>query len=274
MTIGERVREVERRLSLAGVDSPRLEAQVLVASALEMCRSQLLARVGDAFPADASLEDLVRRRELGEPLAYVLGTREFFGRSFKVGPGVLVPRGETEVLVQAALARAPLRARIVDIGTGSGCIAITLNLERPDLIVTAVDVSADACAYARENAARLYALVEVVEADLSDTLASGEYDLIVTNPPYVAWGDELPAEIREHEPAGALFAGEDGLDFYRRLAQSGKRIGWLLTEIGDGMESSVVDVFERAGWSLASLQLDLMDKVRVLEFKASDSPRP
>ena len=284
MTVGAWLAEAERRLAEAGVESARIEAAVLAAHALGLTRSQVLARSADPAPSTLEAESLLERRLHREPLAYLVGHREFFGRPFLVGPGVLIPRQETEVLVEAALEVAPKGARIADLGTGSGCIGVTLALERPDLKVTLIDISPEALAIARRNAEVLGAKVNVLEGDAIELLgATGlrppsvggwrhrrgtTFNLVVTNPPYVALNDPLPPEVADHEPALALFAGEDGMAFYRRLAMSSAT--WILTEIGDGQSSAVIEVFGESGWRLTSTRNDLSGTPRVLEFRRGE----
>jgi release factor glutamine methyltransferase len=193
-------------------------------------------------------------------VAYITGTREFYGRPFRVTPAVLVPRPETEGLVEEALrlvsgdGRGPATGaglRVVDVGTGSGCLAITLALEWPAAAVTATDVSPDALAVAAENAARLGAArIDFRRTNLLDGLP-GRFDLVVSNPPYIALADRasLPPDVRDHEPAAALYGGEDGLDVVRGLvAAAAARLapnGYLVMEIGAGQADAVRALVER-----------------------------
>ncbi len=209
-----------------GIDAPRLTAELLLAHALRCDRVRLYLDfdkpLGDAELA--AFRELVRRRAEREPTAYLLGAREFHGRSFQVDARVLVPRPETEHVLEAALAALPADAaglRALDLCTGSGALAISLALERPDAQVVATELSPDALAVARENAARLGAAgVTFLEGDLYAPLAPEErFDVIVSNPPYVPRGelDTLPPEVRR-EPRLALDGGEDGLAISRRIA--------------------------------------------------------
>jgi release factor glutamine methyltransferase len=265
MRVSEWVSQAATRLQETGVESAKLEAQVLAAHSMGISRSELLARQQEDVDAEALLE----RRLTGEPLAYILGYREFYGRRFKVGPAVLIPRQETEVLIDAALAVARAET-VLDLATGSGCIGITLKLERPQLSVTLSDVSSAALEVAKENAAALEANVELIESDLFTGLDGRRFDLIVSNPPYVRLGDPLTKEIREFEPALALFAGSDGLDFYRRLAKEAvdhlKPNGRLLVEVGDGQGPDVISVFNAEGWRPMDAFSDLLGHQRVLVF--------
>ncbi|MCZ6596466.1 MAG: peptide chain release factor N(5)-glutamine methyltransferase [Planctomycetota bacterium] len=240
-------------LERKGLESPRLEAELLVAHALGLDRLQLflaLERPVDQSEVDAARVLLVRRAA-GEPAAYLTGTREFYGRAFRVGPGVLIPRPETELLVDRARAWLAERTiecpRIADVGTGSGCIAVTLALEVPEASVVATELSSEALAYARENAASLGAEVVFIQGDGLDDLPrapspsgshGGEgYDVVLCNPPYVDPQDSALAEdVRKNEPAEALFAPAGDPDHWvRRLADAAAEIlapdGVLLVEL-------------------------------------------
>jgi release factor glutamine methyltransferase len=216
------------------------------------------------------LESLVARRAGCEPMAYILGEREFYSRSFSVGPGVLVPRPETEHVVETALeycAGTPA-PRILDIGTGSGCIAITLAAALPHARVEATDISETALRFARENARRHGVEVCFRSGDL-EAGCVGPYDVIVSNPPYVEAGAALPADVADHEPAIALFAGDDGLDLYRRLALRlpALRPRAVVLEIGAGQFEGVACLFP---WLCCRLTRDLAGQERVLHGKLQE----
>jgi release factor glutamine methyltransferase len=282
MMISDWLSHAERRLAAAGVDSPRIEAQLLAAHVLLVDRSWILAHPSGPIP-ELAAEALLQRREAREPLAYILGRREFYGLPFAVRPAVLIPRQETETIVEAALAEPQSdeatpqptdqpsfqqKTRVLDLGTGSGILAITLKLQRPDWVVTASDVSESALAVALENAENLGADVRFVQSDGFQALRCERFDLIVTNPPYVAAQAPLPPEVRNFEPHVALFAGESGLDFYGMLAREAHEHlaagGGLIAEVGDGMAESVITVFTRAGWHVRSEAKDLLGTVRCL----------
>lgn len=265
------VRKASAALAAAGIESPLLEAQVLAAFAAGKNRQALLVDL-DA-PVDETADDLLERRLNREPLAYIIGEREFYGLPFRVDPRVLIPRQETEVLVDEALRLdLPDHAVVADVGTGSGCLAVTLSLKRKTWRVFGLDCSAAALEVAMRNGSRLGAAVRWLESDLFAATGSLAFDLIVTNPPYVASGADLAPEIREHEPALALFAGDDGLDIFRRLADEArtslKPHGWLLTEIGAEQGDPVVNLFEAKGWSLEKRIDDLASVERALLFRA------
>lgn len=255
-------------LERKGVEAARLEAELLVAHALGLDRLRLflqLDRPVNGTEIDRARDFLVRRGRR-EPTAYIVGSREFYGRPIQVGPGVLIPRPETELLVDRAREIAP--RRIADLGTGSGCIAVTLALEIEGAEVTAMDSSPEALAFARANAEALGANVRFVEGDFLEALdrEPERFDLLVCNPPYVDPKDEatLAPEVAEHEPAAALFAPPDDPDFWVRtllerssawLAPGGK----LLVELGLGQA-------DRIRGSGARFHRDLAGIERVLEF--------
>ena len=272
MTVGDAVSWVEVRLAAAGVDMPRLDAQMLVAHALGVERPWVLAHSADEF-AGNGLEGLCERREAREPLAYILGWREFYGRRFVVTPDVLIPRQETEHVVEVAGGQ-PNVVTLLDLGTGSGCIAITIKLVRPEIAVTASDVSAAALDVARLNATNLGAEVEFVESDRFAGLQGRTFDVIVSNPPYIGTGEALMPEVQDYEPHLALFAGKDAFAFYRRLAEESQDHltlgGSLVVEIGDGMLHGVSVLFEEHGWHVDQVSGDLTGKPRVLVLKPLD----
>jgi release factor glutamine methyltransferase len=222
-------------LESATVAVPRLTAEVLLAHAIGRDRSWLYAH------SDEQLKEVgwihygryLHERMQGKPTQYITGHQEFYGRDFRVTPDVLIPRPETEHVVEIALARAPNRASILDIGTGSGAIAVTLALETQACVI-ATDISPAALQIARENAVRLNAAVHFAACDLATAIASRSLDLVVSNPPYVPESDSstIQREVRDHEPAVALYGGADGYAIYRRLIPEAARIlrsgGWLL----------------------------------------------
>ena len=204
-----------------GVDAPRLTAEILLAHALTCDRVRLYLDFDKPLgaPELAAYRELVRRRAAGEPTAWLTGRREFLGRSFRVDPRVLVPRPETELMVEAALDLLPEAGAALDLCTGSGCIAVSLALSRPGARVTATEISPGALALARENAAALGAPVDFLEGDLFAPLPPDlRFDLVVSNPPYVPAGEieGLSREVRR-EPRIALDGGPDGLDVVRRV---------------------------------------------------------
>ena len=253
-------------LEAAGVDTPRLDAQVLLAHVLGADRSALfLAPRRELTPDEAGrFRDLVTRRwREREPVAYLTGVKGFRRLELEVDPRVLVPRPETEHLVEAAL-DLPEGARVVDVGTGSGAVALALKDERPDLSVVATDASADALDVARANARRLGLDVEFLLGDLLEPV-DGAVDAVVSNPPYVEAGAALPPEVARHEPAGALFGGDDGLDVVRRLVAQA-RAPFLALEIGEGQAPAVMSLCH--GFSDVSVVRDLAGIERVVVARA------
>ena len=253
-------------LSAAGVDTPRLDAEVLLAHALGIDRTALVVdrdlRVEG--PAVRAFQDAVRRRSVErEPVAYITGIKGFRHIDLQVDARVLIPRPETETLVEAAL-DLPRGARVVDVGTGSGAVALALKDERGDLDVTGTDASPDALVVARANAARLGLDVRFREADLLD--GAGEVDAVLSNPPYVEHGTPLQPEIERHEPPVALYAGADGLAVIRRLAaQAGASAARLLAlEVGMGQAAEVAAVLRDAGFTTTDTRRDLAGIERVV----------
>ena len=235
----------------------RLEARVLAAFAWDVAPAWLIAHDTDPLTEahTAQFEMLLARRLSGEPVAHLTGAREFYGRSFQVSPDVLIPRPDTELLVELALARMPpgRAVKVLDLGTGSGCIAITLALERPLAQVTAVDRSAAALAIARRNADILTARVEFLNSDWFAVLTGRRFDLIVGNPPYIAAADPhlTHGDVR-FEPLNALAAGPDGLEDLRQLAAAaGAHLqpgGALLLEHGYDQADAVQTLLQSAGF--------------------------
>ena len=263
---------------LASAALPRTEARLLLASVLGVPIESLIARPQQ--PVDsataARFATLAARRARGEPVAYLLGEKEFYGRRFAVSPAVLVPRPETELLVELALPRLRLRPapNVLDLGTGSGCIAITLALECPGATVVAVDRSADALAVARANARRLGATVEFLPGDWFEAVG-GRFDLIVANPPYVAAADPHLAGLL-HEPQHALSAGADGLADLRRIVGGApahlKLGGTLAVEHGHDQGAAVRALFARAGFAGIETHRDLAGIERVCTGTLPASP--
>jgi release factor glutamine methyltransferase len=246
----------------------------LLASVICCERSSLFAHPEREISlADAQrFELLVTRRAAGEPTQYILGVREFFGRDFEVSPAVLIPRLETELLVEAVLERATENARVLDVGTGSGCIAVTLACERPSWQVCATDISESALAGAENNARRLAARVEFRQGDLTAPFSGESFDVLVSNPPYVAQRDRLMLSRELHwEPELALFAGEDGLDIYRRLVPAAARAlrpgGLLAMELGYDSLPGVLALLE--GWDDVETQSDLAGITRIVLARRS-----
>ena len=256
----------------AGLPLDPLENRILLCEATGLSRVQLITQGDRALtPDEASrLDDLVARRLRGEPIAYIVGRREFFGLAFRVGPAVLIPRPDTELIVELSLERLPDNApRLLDMGTGSGAIAVAVAHTRPDADVTALDVSPDALAVAQANAAANGARVRFLESSWFDALAAGEtFDVIASNPPYIAAGDEHLAQgDLRFEPVGALTDHADGLSALRIIIQGSPRHlapgGWLLLEHGYDQAAAVRALLADAGFTDVQSWRDLAGIERV-----------
>lgn len=273
-TVAEAIRAATELLG-ARTDSARLDAELLMAEALGVRRSDLFLRhMGD--PAPAVFAELVARRAAHEPVAYIRGYQEFFGLPFIVSPDVLIPRGDSETLVEAALEARPDAVRVLDCGTGSGALLLAVLHELPRTNGVGIDRSEQALGVAKANATRLGLgeRARMIRADWnsdgwSDDLG-GPFDLILANPPYVETDAALDPTVKDHEPAGALFAGLDGLDDYRVLVPQLPALlsdqGVALVEIGHTQADAVTAIGAAAGL-VATLHRDLAGRPRVLEFK-------
>lgn len=269
------LRQATERLQAGSRGDARLDAETLLMYALGRERAYLYAHP----ELELSCSDVSRysrmldRRIAGEPLQYITGHQQFFGLDLEVNPSVLIPRPETEHLVEAAidLLRTIPAARLIDVGTGSGCIALALAKELPQLTIDAVDISREALAIARANAQRLgvnqitFAVSDLLEKFLNE---GSQFDMVVSNPPYVgeSEADKLQVEVREHEPHCALFGGEQGLDIYRRLIPQAKRVlkpgGWLAMEIGFSQQSAILELLR--DWNEVRSVADLRGIPRVI----------
>jgi release factor glutamine methyltransferase len=257
-------------IAAAGAPTPRLDAEVLLAHVLGVSRARLLSdrELAVAGPAVRAFQDAVRRRSLErEPVAYIVGRRGFRDLELAVDRRALIPRPETELLVEVGL-QLPRGARVLDLCTGSGAVALALAHERPDLELSASDISEAALALARENAERLGLTVRWQRTDLLIGLA-GEFDAVLSNPPYVAEGERarLAPEILRHEPPEALFAGPDGLALIRPLlAQLAPRsdVRTVALEVGSGQAAAVAELMRAAGFPALELRRDLAGIERVV----------
>jgi release factor glutamine methyltransferase len=254
-----------RELALERRINPR-DVDILLGDAIDRPLPYLLAHGEAEMTAEArrEFEEALARRFSGEPLQYIRGHSEFYGRDFLVDARVLIPRPETELLVESVLDAAPEHARVLDVGTGSGCIAVTIDRERPDLAVIASDRSFDALIVARTNARRLQSDVRFVCANALDAFR-GELAVIVSNPPYIPEREYLllDDEVREHEPPLALRGGASGLDVIEQLMNSA-HAPLLMIEIGFGQERDVRNAAQRYGWSVEDVRNDLAGIARVV----------
>ena len=296
VTVGGAVRAGREALAQAGVDTPRLDAELLLASVLDCGRERLVIDRDRALDpaAAARYDDLLARRTAREPVAFILGHRYFRRLTLAVDRRVLIPRPETELLVEVGLSLAS-GASVIDVGTGSGAVALALKDERPDLVVRGTDVSPDAVAVARENAARLGLDVSFFEADLLGPAVRGpavcgpavrdpavcgppvrdlalldphgrSVDAVLANLPYVPLGAPLAPEISRYEPPGALFAGTDGLDLVRRLvsAVGEASVPLVALEIGPEQAAEVSRLLHAAGFTGVEVRPDLAGLDRVV----------
>jgi release factor glutamine methyltransferase len=255
VTAREALALAERRLAAAGIDTPRVDAEWIVAHVLGTTRGGVYARLDD----EVELDGLLERREQREPLAYVLGEWGFRRLTLKTDPRALVPRPETEIVVERALTllQSNPSPRVLDIGVGSGAIALALKDERPDALVMGVDVSHDALSLARENAERLGLDVDLREGDES---AAGEgWDLVVSNPPYVESLDGLQPEL-DHEPRVALV----GFDMHESITRKA-RTHALVFEVGDGQAEAVAEILRRTEYRDVTVTKDLAGTDRVVD---------
>jgi release factor glutamine methyltransferase len=287
LTIADALREAAARLRVVGLTEPRREAGSLLSHALGRDRTFLIMHADEALTASQAKDfrAYVERRAAGEPFQYIAGRQEFYGLEFEVGPEVLIPRPETELLVEKALellkgTDAPL---LCDVGTGSGCIVVTLLHERADAHGFALDLSDAALAVAARNAARhgVEERLQLLVSDCFDALRSDEheglrFDLVASNPPYIAESDleALQREVREHEPRGALTPGGDGLAIIRRLVAEAPRFlkpgGHLLVEIGFEQHEQVAALIDPAVWTLLDIHRDLQGIPRTVALRLND----
>jgi release factor glutamine methyltransferase len=277
----ERLAAARQALTAAGVPDHEatLDAELLARHVLECDRSTLVMRGRDPLPSafDTLFNPLVARRAAREPIAYIVGRQEFWGLEFEVTPDVLIPRPETELIVEEAISsieRRDLYRHIIDVGTGSGCIAVALAVEFPRAQLVATDRSEAALAVARRNAARhgVDDRITFVHTDLLDGVGD-DAQLIVSNPPYVSSADRatLQPEVGQYEPDAALFAGADGLDVIRRLLAAAPSHladrGLMLVEFGFGQDAAVRAAAQDAGWTVARIREDLQGIPRVAALR-------
>jgi release factor glutamine methyltransferase len=278
VNVAQALERAASHLKEAGIESACPDAELLLRHVLGWDRATLYAEARALVPPseESTFFSLVQQRGRRRPLQHLTGRQAFWGREFLVGPDVLIPRPETELLVEAALGRlrGVVHPLVVDVGTGSGCIALSLAAERPDADVHATDISGPALAVARENARRLGLTnrVRFHEGDLLEPIRQleGRLHLVACNPPYVdpLEAPRLAPEVRDHEPAVALFPGPDPYALYRRLAPAAAGMlrpgGSLLLEIGQGMESEVVRLLEEAGLRIDRVIPDLQGIPRTI----------
>ena len=280
MTLSECQREAIEHLRAHGVQAPELSASLLLGHVIGRTRAWLIAHSEDCLDggSEERFAELVQERCDGVPIQYLRGRQEFYQLEFRVTPDVLIPRPETEHLVEAALKRIRPGHHVLDLGTGSGAVAVALALNSPDATVTATDLSFEALRIARENAIRLGCEIRACQGDAVSQFASAQFDIVVSNPPYVPLRDVcgLQKELR-HEPSMALFGGEDGLEVTRRFVRDAPRVlrpgGWLLIEIGYGMREAVHDLSQGPEWTPPEFLPDLAGIDRVAAVQRTDTRR-
>lgn len=253
----------------------RQDAESLLRHLMGKDKAWLIAHWEDELRDEQATDylELIERRYLGEPIQYIAGVTEFYGLPFRVTPGVLIPRPETELLVESVLnlAERVQAPRIVDVGTGSGAIAIALAHQLPNADITAIDISSQAIDIARQNAGRnsVSDRISFLKGDLLAPVAERQFDIVASNPPYVPTTDRasLAVEVREHEPALALFAGDDGFDVYRRLIPAALAAlvsdGYIALEIGFGQSTQIGELLSSSGFHEVDFLRDLQNIPRV-----------
>jgi release factor glutamine methyltransferase len=276
-SIAEVLREASQMLEHVGVPEARREAGSLLSFVIGKDRTFLISHAEDVLNDDLvdQYRGVVERRAAGEPLQYITGVQDFFGREFRVTPDVLIPRPETELLVEAVLELDRAASLICDVGTGSGCIAITLLCELNNARAIGLDKSPAALEVAKFNAEKLSVAdrAEFVVSDCFDSLEPREFDLIVSNPPYVSAGvlAGLQREVRDHEPLVALSPGPDGLSIIRRLIQEApaflKQHGHLIMEIGFDQGEAVQQLIDANVWELLEVRPDLQCIPRIVVLR-------
>lgn len=284
-TISELINAAKVDLQANDVDDARRCAQILLSSLLNCNHAYLIAHSRDIVEPAIVIQfgQMIKRRVQGEPLQYILGVQEFFGRDFIVNPAVLIPRPETELIIEAVLALVKDRSsqwpnlRILDICTGSGCIAVTLAAELPQAHITALDISPAALAVAKANSLKHNTLerMDLLASDLCNGLqcsvdASYQFQICTANPPYIDWAEKptLSREVREHEPALALFAQEEGLTIIKRILNEAAPLiakdGYLFCEIGYNHGSIIPSIVPAQYWQLIDIAKDLQQIPRTL----------
>lgn len=275
------MRDCAVALTAAGIDNTRLEARLLMSRASGLSIEELISHGRDEATTVTvdGMQSLTARRIKREPMAYILGEREFWGLTFKVTSDVLVPRPDSETLIEAATALFPDRRRslrLLDLGVGSGCLLLTLLREFPNAEGVGFEISPPARAVAEENARALgverrtrFVTGDWNRADWTTSLG-GPFDLVVSNPPYIASAEigRLMPEVARYEPRGALDGGADGLDAYRQIAAGARKLitseGWLLVEVGEGQAIDISAIFSAAGWTPGKPWKDLAGVDRVV----------
>ena len=278
LTLGVVLEGAVKKLSEERIDTPQLDARLLLEKASGFDHAGLISHMNDVADVGVAptFTKLIERRLNGEPVHRILGYREFFGRRFNLNRASLVPRPDTEILVENVLEQfcdATQVLKILDVGTGSGAIAVTLAAELPNASVTATDIDADALEQAHENADthRVVPRMQFLKSDMFENVV-GKFDIIVSNPPYIIRNDlnKLQVEVRCHDPLRALDGGEDGLDFYRTILEDGREFlepgGVLFLEIGAGQAQEINSIAQQNDFNCIEMASDLSGTIRVMKF--------
>jgi release factor glutamine methyltransferase len=289
VTVLEVIQRSSEFLARKGVESPRLQIELLLAHALRMPRLQLYLQFARILKEEelCAVREMVRRRAIREPLQHIVGSTSFCGFEIKVSPDVLIPRPETELLAQKAwefLQSVPQTngssITVLDFGTGSGCLAIAIAAKVPSARVYAVDASESALRIAQTNAAENKVASQIEwwhMSSLNGLPAELRFDLVVSNPPYIPSAEiaSLAPEVRDYDPRPALDGGADGLDFYRMLARHAapilRRHGRLMLEFGDSQENAVAEILRQAKWHIDSIEADMAGKPRMVIARLPES---
>ena len=280
MTVRELIRKAAKMLDRSGIEDAKQEAEALFLFAFRMSRAHFLAILDGDADEDSAVRflALTDRRAAREPLQHITGRAPFYGRDFIVDRHVLIPRFDTEILVEEVLKDRSGQETVLDLCTGSGCIAVTLKKECPELTVFASDISAEALEVAKQNAVLHQAEITFFQSDLLDAV-TGSFDVLVSNPPYIrsAVIGTLEPEVRDHDPYLALDGGADGLSFYRRIARDAKahlkgasKSPCIYLEIGDEQAASVSKILEKEGYTSIQVIPDLTGRPRVVKACSED----
>jgi release factor glutamine methyltransferase len=272
-TIKEIIQLSTEYLEKAKLESPRVDAEWLISDALKMPRMQLYLQFDRPLDEDSLSEIRTRiaRRAKHEPVQYITGSTEFYAYEFKVGPGVLIPRPETELLVDLCLKSLQDGMSVLDLCTGSGCIAISLKKSKKNLIVTATDICSEALKYAKENIALNEVEIELSQGNLFSGLTGRKFNVICSNPPYVGELEKsmMGRDVLLHEPEKALFAGLKGFDIFHKIAIEAKNYlysgGFIFLEMGAEQGLELTSIFEQNGWSDVSVHKDYTGRERFLK---------
>jgi release factor glutamine methyltransferase len=278
--ISEALQRGVAALQEARIAAPRRTAEVLLGHVLDREQAFLYAHGEETLSGDqwARYWSNIEDRRQGRPTQYITGVQEFFGLRFRVTPDVLIPRPETELLVEQALARMRSGDRVLDIGTGSGAIAIAIRKRRPGSRIFACDLSRAALLVARGNARELDSVIPLVQANMAEPFRNSTFDIVICNPPYIPLEDLLSVqrEVRNHEPHLALFGGVDGLEAYRWLSGAAcdvlKPSGWLLLEVGYNTSAVIKPMFTAEPWESPLVYRDLAGWERVMAVRRAAGP--